>query len=67
MWTWIVLVERSTQTGRKAATLQAAERWPEKWMAETNLEARMSQIPPNIPDWLRGDVVVDIQIVWVAK
>ena len=67
MWTWIVLVERSTLTGRKVATLDTSERWPEKWMAEKNVEARVNQPVPDVPDWLAGDTITDVQVVWVAK
>jgi len=67
MWTWIVIVERETRSGRMAATLQSDQRWSEQWMAEANIQARMSETPFNIPDFLQGDEVQDVQVVWVAK
>lgn len=67
MWTWIVLVERSTLTGRKAATLVTSERWDAKWKAEANLEAHVNQTPPQIDGWLQGDTITDMQVVWVAR
>lgn len=67
MWTWIVTVQRNRDSRVVQAELSTSLRWDTEEKARTNLEARVNQATPDIPDWLPGDYLVDAEVIWVAS
>lgn len=61
MWYWWVIYDLNGKTKEVKG-----EGFDAEWKAQTNLEARMSEIPPNI-SMPRGASIASYGIVWEAK
>lgn len=46
MYRWYV---EYSDNDNRCGIAYSAQKWPERWMAENNLDARMRATPPDIP------------------